>query len=442
MAFQASEVKPTVAKHMLADGFDVIFDNSKSKGVYVHDAITGREYLDLFTCFASMPIGYNHPKMLEPKFLDKLSRVAVNKITLSDIYSPEQAEFLDTFYRLALPPEFKYLFFIEGGALAVENALKTAMDWKFRLNLSRGDTRLVGTKVIHFTECFHGRTGYTMSLTNTDPTKTLYFEKFDWPRVPNPKMAFPLQEHLEEVEARERRAIRRIEEILARDSEEICAVIIEPIQGEGGDNHFRDEFFIELRRLCDEYEVLLIFDEVQTGVGLTGKMWCYQHFSIVPDIIAFGKKTQVCGMMATERIDNVPDNVFHVSSRINSTWGGNIVDMVRCARILEIIEDEDLIGNVNSVAPTVMKTLEDLQSEFPKLICNTRGRGFFAAFDVATTELRDKLRLEILKNGAIMLPCGWSTLRLRPSLTFSEEDAAKAHEIIRNSCKEVAKELS
>ncbi|HUX06380.1 MAG TPA: L-lysine 6-transaminase [Acidobacteriota bacterium] len=439
MSIDAKNVRQTVARHMLADGFEIVFDNDKSSGVYVHDAATGREYLDLFTCFASIPVGYNHPKMTEPQFIEKIGRAAVNKITLSDIYSKEFADFLDTFYRVAMPDDFKYVFFIEGGGLAVENSLKVAMDWKLRLNYSRGDTRYLPMKVAHFAECFHGRTGYTMSLTNTDPTKTNFFTKFQWPRIPNPKVTFPLEAHLEEVIQREKRALRKLEQVLVREGNEICAIIIEPIQGEGGDNHFRDEFFVELRRLADEFDVLLIFDEVQTGVGITGKMWCYQNFSIVPDIVSFGKKSQVCGIMASDRVDSVPDNVFHRSSRINSTWGGNIVDMVRFQRVLEIIEQDDLIGNVSRNTPAMMEMLGGLQQEFPKLISNMRGLGYFAAFDVATPELRDKLRVAILEEGAIMLSCGRQTLRLRPALTFDAEDIRKAGEILHKACAKIEK---
>jgi L-lysine 6-transaminase len=429
MSIDAKKVRATVAKHMLADGFDIVFDSNKSKGVHVHDAVSGRQYLDLFTCFASIPVGYNHPKMLDPAFLDRIAHVAVNKITLSDLYSKEFAEFLETFYRVAMPDDFKYLFFIEGGALAVENALKVAMDWKTRLNMGRGDTRYLPMKVIHFVECFHGRTGYTMSLTNTDPAKTNYFPKFSWPRIPNPKITFPLEKHLDEVVAREQRALSMIEQVLIRESDEICAIIIEPIQGEGGDNHFREEFLRELRRLADEFDVLLIFDEVQTGVGLTVK----------PDIISFGKKSQVCGIMASERIDNVPDHVFKRSSRINSTWGGNIVDMIRFQRILEIIEQDDLIGNVERNAKAVLEIIQGLQKQFPRLISNARARGFFAAFDVATPELRDKLRVTILEEGAIMLPCGRQTIRFRPALTFGKEDIKEAGEILHRACTKVDK---
>jgi L-lysine 6-transaminase len=439
MSIDARKVRATVAKHMLADGFEIVFDNDKSQGVYVHDAVTGREYLDLFTCFASIPVGYNHPKMTDKEFVERIGRVAVNKITLSDIYSKEFAEFLEVFYRVAMPADFKYSFFIEGGALAVENALKVAMDWKTRLNMGGGDTRYLPMKVVHFAECFHGRTGYTMSLTNTDPTKTNFFTKFRWPRIPNPKITFPLEKHLDEVLVRERRALDKLEQVLVRESDEICAVIIEPIQGEGGDNHFRDEFFRELRRLADEFEVLLIFDEVQTGLGLTGKMWCYQNFSVKPDIITFGKKSQVCGIMVSDRIDNVPEHVFRRSSRINSTWGGNIVDMVRFQRILEIIEQDDLIANVDRNSKAVLDLIQGLQQEYPKLISNARGRGYFAAFDVATAELRDKLRAAILEEGAIMLPCGQRTLRFRPALTFGPEDIKRAGEILHKACAMVDK---
>ena len=436
MTIKGKEVRGVISTHMLADGLDVVFDNEKSHGVWLHDAATGKEYLDVFSCFASMPLGFNHPKMNTPEFIEKIGKVALNKISLSDLYSSELADFVDTFARVAKPEEFKYLFFVEGGGLAVENAIKTAMDWKYRLNRSRGETRGKGTKVVHFKECFHGRTGYTMSLTNTDPTKTDLFAKFDWPRIPNPKVIFPLKDNLEAVVAAEKKAIAKLEAVMAEMSDDICAMIIEPIQGEGGDNHFRDEFFVELRRIADENDVLLIFDEVQTGIGLTGKMWCFQHTSIVPDIISFGKKTQACGIMATDRIDNVPDNVFHKSSRINSTWGGNIVDMVRFTKYLQIIEEENLVENVNEVAKVLVNEMEKVQAEYPEMVSNLRGKGLFAAFDLATPEMRDKVVQAIWKNGALILPCGKKSIRFRPALNFTAENVKQAVEIIRKSLDE------
>lgn len=441
MSIKGTEVRKVIARHMLADGLDQVFDNEKSHGVWFHDAATGKEYLDLFSCFASIPVGYNHPKMNNPEFIEKIGKIALNKISLSDVYSSAEAEFVDTFIRVAKPEEFKYLFWVEGGGLAVENALKTAMDWKVRLNRKRGDTRGKGTKIVHFKECFHGRTGYTMSLTNTDPVKTDLFAKFDWPRIPNPKVIFPVKDHLDEVKKAEAQAIEVLESVMNREAEDIAAIIIEPIQGEGGDNHFRDEFFVELRRIADENDVILIFDEVQTGIGLTGKMWCYQNFSIVPDIICFGKKTQVCGIMATDRVDTVEDNVFKTSSRLNSTWGGNIVDMVRFQRYLEIIEEDKLIENVNKVAPTLHAMLESLQNEYSDMVSNVRGKGFFSAFDLPNGDIRGKVVAKIWEKGALILPCGWNSIRFRPSLNISEAEIEKAGEIIKAALDEVKKSL-
>ena len=157
---------------------------------------------------------------------------------------------------------------------------------------------------------------------------------------------------------------------------------MEPIQGEGGDNHFRPEFFRAIRQLCDENDMLLIFDEVQSGVGLTGKMWAFQHYGIEPDMFCFGKKTQVCGFAAGERIFDIDDNVFTVSSRINSTWGGNLTDMVRSQRYFEVIDEEDLVENAATVGAYFIGELQRFAEEFPNLVSNVRGRGLMAAFDL------------------------------------------------------------
>ncbi|RLF57722.1 MAG: L-lysine 6-transaminase, partial [Thermoplasmata archaeon] len=340
------DVHQILSKYMLVDGFDLVLDLRKSRGCKIYDSRRDRWFLDFFSFFASSPLGCNHPALLEPEFMKKLAEVAVNKPTNSDVYTVEMAEFVETFARIAMPDHFRHLFFIDGGALAVENALKTAFDWKIRKNIAEGKGEK-GEQVIHFQEAFHGRSGYTLSLTNTfDPRKTMYFPKFKWPRIINPKLRFPLtEENLKETIEKEKLAIQQIHEAIEKNPDDIAALIIEPIQGEGGDNHFRGEFLRELRKICDEYDIMYILDEVQTGVGLTGKMWAYQHFDFNPDILCFGKKTQVCGIMVSGRVDEVKENVFTVSSRINSTFGGNLVDMVRCQKYLEVIEEEKLVDN-------------------------------------------------------------------------------------------------
>jgi len=432
-----ASVHETIGKHMLVDAFDLVVDIERSGGSYIYDAKSNRRFLDFFTFVASVPIGFNHPKMQTPEFREKLLAAAMNKPTNSDVYCVEMAQFVDTFGKLAMPSYLPYVFFIEGGALGVENALKAAFDWKIRKNFAKGYKEERGTQIIHFRRAFHGRSGYTLSLTNTDPVKTDYFPKFKWPRILNPAISFPVtDENLRAVVEAENTAIRQIEEAIVNNKDDIAAIIIEPIQGEGGDNHFRKEFFERLRKLTLEEDIMLIFDEVQTGVGLTGKMWAHEHF-VQPDMISFGKKTQVCGFMASRRIDEVPDNVFKVASRINSTWGGSLADMVRSQRYLEIIAEEKMVENARIVGEYLQQNLRELQKEFPGQVSNARGRGLFCAFDLRDGKERQDLRNKAYTKGLIVLGSGERSIRFRPPLNISKSEIDEGIGILRQSLKEI-----
>ena len=272
----ALRVLKNLEQHILLDGFRIVIDLEKSRGSYLYDAASGRRLIDLYGFFGSMPVGFNHPRFDDPDVERDLLRAAKAKVANSDIYSESYAEFVDTFARIVgLPPLERYLF-IEGGALAVENCLKAAMDWKVRKNTEAGHGGDRGTEILHFRHAFHGRSGYTMSLTNTDPRKTDLFAKFDWPRVSCPCLDFSLPESERErdVIAREKKSEQEIRDYIRDRNIDIGAIIIEPIQGEGGDNHFRGEWLHTLRRICDENEILLIFDEIQCGMGATGRNWC------------------------------------------------------------------------------------------------------------------------------------------------------------------------
>lgn len=431
MSIAPTDVHKTIAKHMLADGMEQVIDLKKSHGSWLVDARNGREYLDLFSMFASMPIGYNHPYMMENK--DRLTHAALNKVTNSDVYSTEMAEFVETVARIAQPDYLPYAFYVEGGTLAVENALKVSFDWKVRKNLAAGKGAK-GGKVLHFKDCFHGRSGYTMSLTDSpDPRKTLYFPKFDWPRVLNPKITFPLDEAA--VAEAEIQSITEIKAAIHANPDDIAALIIEPIQGEGGDNHFREEFFRALRTICDENEILFIYDEVQTGIGLTGKMWAHQHYSedCRPDIISFGKKTQICGIFVSDRVDDVENNVFHESSRLNSTFGGNIADMVRFTLYLEVIEKEGLVQIAAENGEYVLDKLQALQKKYGDVVSNSRGMGHFCAFDLPNGDILNNLLSLIADEGALMLGCGTHSIRFRPHLNISQDEIDTGFEMIERA---------
>jgi len=432
MTINPKDVHRTLSKYMIIDGLELVLDLKKSKGCRIYDSRTNKKMLDCFSFFASAPLGCNHPKLITPEFIKKMGELAINKPTNSDLYTVEMAEFVESFSKIAKPAEFKHLFFISGGALAIENALKTAFDWKVRKNIKKSNNENLGTKIIHFKDAFHGRTGYTLSITNTfNQNKTKYFTKFDWPRITNPKIKFPLnKENLKNVEKLEKQAISEINTAIKNNPDDIAALILEPIQGEGGDNHFREEFFINLRKICHENDMMFILDEVQTGIGLTGKMWAYQHFDIIPDIVAFGKKTQVCGIMVGERVDEIKDNVFKVPSRLNSTWGGNLIDMVRCQKYLEIIKEEKLIKNTVTQGKILLDGLKEIGDKYPDKISNVRGRGLMCAFDLKTPEKRDDIQKKLYAENLIILGCGSNTIRFRPPLIINSEEIKETLDIV------------
>ena len=422
-------------KHVLMDGFKIVIDLEKSRGSYLYDEATGRRLIDLYGFFGSLTIGFNHPYFDEPAVKAELLRAAKFKVANSDVYSEEYAEFVETFSRVAgFPPLDRYLF-IEGGALAIENTLKAAMDWKVRKNMAAGRGER-GTEILHFRHAFHGRSGYTMSLTNTDPRKTDLFAKFNWPRVSNPAIDFSLPENEREgdVIEREKKSEAEIRRFIGERGIDIAAIIIEPIQGEGGDNHFRGEWLRKLREICDAHEMLLIFDEVQTGLCTTGRIWCCQHFNVQPDLLAFGKKVQVCGVMAGPRLDEVKDNAFRLPSRLNSTWGGNFTDMVRSTHYLRVIEKENLVENAGKVGAYFLEQLLDWQREC-EIVSAVRGRGLFIAFDLPDAETRDNVWRKLFNSGLLVLKSGERSIRFRPGLDVKKEVVDEAMEILRKQCK-------
>ena len=431
------EVLAALEQHILVDGFKLIFDTEKSHGSHFVDAATGRSLIDLYSFYASQPIGFNHPYFNRPDVQADLLRAAKVKVANADVYTTQFATFVETFARVVGLKELNRYFFIEGGAVAVENAVKAAMDWKVRKNIAAGNGER-GTEIIHFEHAFHGRTGYTMSLTNTDPKKIAYFAKFPWPRVSTPSINFalPEKERLADVVAKEKLAEQQIRDVLAKKAVDVAAIIIEPIQGEGGDNHFRPEFFQTLRRIADEFDVLLIFDEVQAGMGITGKRWCCEHFGVMPDLLAFGKKAQVCGVMAGPRLDEVKDNCFRLPSRISSTWGGNFMDYVRSTHYLRIYEDEKLVDRARAQGEMFLPELRKMAERHP-IVTAARGRGLMLAFDLPDTARRDAFWKGCYELGLLVVRSGERSIRLRPVLDVKDDIIEESLRIMDAECRKL-----
>jgi L-lysine 6-transaminase len=417
----AADVHTRLARHLLVDGLDLVLDLQQSHGSWLVDARDGTEYLDLFTFFASNALGMNHPALArDPRFRDELLEAALTKPSNSDVYTVAMARFVDTFERVLGDARLPHLFLIEGGAAAVENALKVAFDWKSRWNEAHGLDAERGTRVLHLREAFHGRTGYTMSLTNTDPVKTARYPTFDWPRIDNPYVRAGCDAG--EQRDRELAALAQARAAFAAHPHDIACAIVEPIQGEGGDHHFRPAFLQALQELCHAHDALFVVDEVQTGCGLTGTPWAYQQLGLAPDVVAFGKKTQVCGVMAGGRVDEVPDNVFAVGSRINSTWGGGLTDMVRARRILEVVETDGLIPRAAALGRRMLAMLRNLAERHPG-VTDPRGRGLMCAVSLESRQLRDRVVEQLRADErVIVLGCGTRSLRFRPALTVTEPE--------------------
>jgi L-lysine 6-transaminase len=416
------EVLTHLGRHLLVDGYDFVLDLDASRGSTLVDARTGTGYLDLFTFFASNALGMNHPALTTPEMQARLGRAGTHKPSNSDVYTVELATFVDTFARVLGDPALPHLFLVEGGGLAVENALKTAFDFKSRHNERSGRDPALGTQALHLTGAFHGRTGYTMSLTNTDPNKVARFPKFDWPRIDTPALSFPLEANAAANLAAEDLALHQARAAFTAHPHDVACVIAEPIQGEGGDRHLSPRFLGELQSLAHANDALFVLDEVQTGVGMTGTAWAYQQLELQPDVVSFGKKTHVCGIMAGGRLDDIDDHVFATSSRINSTFGGGLVDMVRATVMLEVIERDRLIDRAAVLGDRLLAGLVELQSRHAA-VTGARGRGLMCAIDLPDTQVRDEVSARMFSHEhAFLLGCGTRSVRFRPTLTVTEDE--------------------
>jgi L-lysine 6-transaminase len=422
----ANSVHERLSRHVLADGYKLVVDLDRSSGCRLVDARDGTEYLDCYSFFASLPLGFNHPDLTDDAFLGELGRAAVHKPANPDMYSVEYARFVETFARVLGDPDLPHLFFVEGGALAVENALKVAFDWKSRRN-ERAGIREPADMVLHLRHAFHGRGGYTLSLTNTDPVKVDRFPKFDWPRISSPALRFPLLDHAEENRRSEDEAIAQAVSSFAAHAHRIACFVVEPIQAEGGDRHLSARFLGAMQELCIENEALFVLDEVQTGVGATGSRWAYESMSLEPDVVAFAKKVQLGGIMAGRRVDEEPDNVFEVAGRISSTWGGGLVDMVRSTRILQVVERDGLFDRAGRVGAHMLSGLEELESKSAGLLSNARGSGLLCAIDLPSTEDRDSVVRRLREEEKVIaLSCGEHSVRFRPPLVADADEVEEA----------------
>jgi len=388
---------------------DIELNLDKSHGSYVYDDRTQSEFLDFFSFFASNGLGYSHPAYETAEFTQDILRYSKIKVSSGRIYTKYFSDFIEQFHDFAGAGVFEKYFFIHGGALAVENALKVAFDWKAKRVPASVDPTTF--QVIGFKGAFHGTSGYMLSITGLPAAKVVNFPKLDWPRFEAPLLRGDDASLQKQTESH---SLQEIEKYLCgAGKDRVAAILLEPIQCTAGDFSFSASYLAELKKLCREYRVALIFDEIQTGFGVTGNLWYWQELGVVPDILVFGKKAQVCGLAASADFSEA----FSVPHRLNVTWDGHIVDVVRSKHLIHELQKSSIIQDVKRRG----KWIADGLRKFPELK-NVRNTGLLIAFDFENPAQRDAFYTNTYANKVLVNLAGDRTIRLRPNLYVSDSE--------------------
>jgi len=438
---QLSEVNPHAAQTARWN-----IDTSKSKGSTLVDS-EGNEFLDAFMQISSIPLGYANQELMEAIKEDHVLQFIVSRSSMGMFPPTEILNLLKE--PLAIkPPGMDHIQTLMCGACSVENSLKAAFThqaWKARGGQGPSELELSSCMdgltpgssdraVLGFRGSFHGRTFGSMSITNSKAAIKVDFPAFDWPHAPFPDLKYPLEENVRENQAEEARCLEETEDILSswtKNGRPIAALIVEPIQGEGGDRAASDEFFKKLADLCQKYDSVFIIDEVQTGFGATGKWWASEYWEVPGDILVYAKKSQACGFYYNEKFAADPNGA------IFNTWMGEPLKLVMMNKIIDIVRRDQLLENVLKVGEHLHQGFLDLEKETDGLVNSARGRGLYRAFDMATPELRDAMVDSAFRNKLMIGGCGPKAVRFRPSLNFTIEEADKTLDLLRKSVKDL-----
>tara|TARA_A100001391_G_scaffold180092_2_gene145379 strand:- start:3314 stop:4492 length:1179 start_codon:yes stop_codon:yes gene_type:complete len=373
--------------------FNIRYDFDKSHGSYIFDKNTKKSYLDFFGMFSSIPIGYNHPIFDNDDFLNEIVKVSKFKIVNCEFLTDEYDRFYNKFMDFSsCGGKYVKSHFVSTGALAVECAVKAA------IHHSKKDN----PKILSVKNDFHGIMSYSNILTTRFWPITTKMDGFPGGGI------WPHFETLDE-----------LNKLLSTD-DSVAGVIVEPIQSTFGDNHLSYKFLKGIRDLCTQYEVPLIFDEIQTGFCATGKTWFFEHLDFYPDIVIFGKKAQVCGFMTLEEFSSILQTKI-----LYTTWDSDLVDMIRSTYVMDVIDNQNLRESVTLGSQRFIDRLKDLDN-----IYNVRGKGCLIAFDFETQTKRDNFFNDLFESGMLCNPTGDKSVRLRPHLTITEEEFDQAYNLI------------
>jgi len=355
-------------------------DFKKSHDSFFFDKNSQSEYLDFFNMYSSLPLGYNN-KIFDAKFKEKINELSYIRMANNVCQSDELLDFIELFKKYTFSSNYHFTC---TGALAVESALKAAMHYK----------KIDNPMILSVKNSFHGVNswGFTTSRVGVTKKRMEFFPDNNW-----------LDLELDEI----------LDYLQNNDSKDISAVLIEPIQATNGDIYLNENKLREIRDLCTEKDICFIIDEIQTGFGTTGKMWYYEHLQIIPDILVFGKKSQICGIVTNEKYSEILNDPYQ---KLDVTFDGELIDIVRATYILKAFEKYNILENVNENSKFIEDSLKDK-------VINYRSKGYLIAFDFESQEKRDEFVKNCFDNKLLINKAGEKTVRLRPNLALTKEEA-------------------
>ena len=433
-AFPGPESKKAI------EDLDKVFDTrslnmmanyQNSFGNYIAD-LDGNVLLDVYAQIASIPVGYSNPTLLAAATLPEMASAIINRPALGNFPQHDWAEILRTGILKVAPKGLDQVFTAMAGSDANELAYKAAFMWKRRQERGGPDVDFSAEEmssamnnkspgsphmsILSFTSAFHGRLFGSLSTTRSKPVHKLDIPAFDWPQASFPHLKYPLAEHASDNVAEEARCLAETEDLIKNFHHPVAAVVIEPVQSEGGDNHASPTFFKGLREITRRHEVMFIVDEVQTGVGATGKFWAHDHWNLAdpPDMVTFSKKAQTAGYYFAN-----PDLRPNKPYRQFNTWMGDPARAILFRAIIQEIERLNLVESTAQVGEYLYSGLDRLAERYPNEIQSLRGKGqgTFIAWD---SPRRDDFLKRAKGLGVNIGGSGEKAVRLRPMLVFQK----------------------